>query len=574
MKQLIQSIVSESLQNAFGLEKEILVDIPKDGKADYSINTALQCAKEVGKKPQDIAAILQEEIEKNCGSSIFDSIEVVGPGFIYFNLTKDSLVNLMKEDNWGKGNDLEGQKIMIEFACPNTHKAFHIGHLRNICLGESIVRLQESQQAETFRSNYQGDIGPHVAKCLWALQSTFAEASVDLKEFLDNISRKTPQEKAEYLGEMYAQGGSSYEESDDTKSEVQVINKSLYEGTASEKLINIYNTSRQWSLDYFEFIYHRLGSPSFDHYFFESETWKPGKELVEQNIGKVFQESNGAIIFPGEDFGLHTRVFISSEGNPTYEAKEVGLAPMQYNAFNFDTCIHVVANEQAEYFKVVFEAIGQLHEGMKEKEKHLSYGMVKLTSGKMSSRTGDVITAEWLINEAKTAIFEKLSNRDLSKKEKETIAEQVAIGAIKFTMLHTMAKNDIAFDLEKAIRLDGDSGPYIQYAHARISSILKKVETSAKANFDEFNEDDWKLLKKIQYLPYHISRCAKEHTAHHLSHYLLQLTSDFSSWYAKNSVQNAETEELKAARIELLKFLQTTLKNGLYFMGIEAPEKM
>lgn len=581
MRKTIQNIVAKALKDSFGLEKEILVDIPKDAAADYSVNTALQCAKELGKSPKEIAETLVKTIVETQSAAAdaslpenpFEKIEIAGPGFINFTLSKSALTAILDEKNWGQGDDLDGKRIMVEFACPNTHKAFHIGHLRNICLGESILRLQESQGAKTFRANYQGDIGPHVAKCLWALKNS------ELRTQITEIAKRTPQEKAEFLGKVYAMGSKAYEADEQVKKEILAINKALYTEPDAE-LLKLYQQSRNWSLEYFEFIYQRLGTKPFDHYFFESETWKPGKEIVEKNIGTIFQKSEGAVVFPGENFGLHTRVFISSEGNPTYEAKEVGLAPMQYQAFPFDSCIHVVANEQAEYFRVVIEVINQLYPQIQGKEKHLSYGMVKLTSGKMSSRTGDVITAEWLIEEAKSAIREKLNDKELSAEEKENIAEMVAIGAIKFTMLHTQAKNDIAFDLEKAVRLDGDSGPYIQYAHARICSILKKNSVplseirTQNSDFSQFNADDWSLLKKIQYFPYHVSRSASELTAHHISHYLLQLTSEFSAWYAKNSVQNAETEGLKQARIELLQILKTTIKNGLYLMGIEAPEKM
>ena len=677
MREHIEEIVSQALKKLYKLEKEILVDIPKDKSADYSVNTALQCAKELGKSPKEIAENLVGEInnfylsssdtlrqaqgdmkvaygdkERNQGDMSFEKIEIAGPGFIYFTLSRESLSEMIAnisskqgdDKYWGKSDNKKGQKIMTEFACPNTHKAFHIGHLRNICLGESLIRIIESQGAETFRVNYQGDIGMHVAKCLWGImnndQGTMSNEQphekksviLNLSKYLslDEINKKSPEEKAKFLGQVYAIGGTAYEDNKKAKKEIHEINKKLYEISAchsgdsfchsrdslchsreggnpysqktntkhsddDQKLVEIYQETRNWSLEYFEVIYERLGT-HFDKFFFESETWDKGKEIVEKNIGKVFQESNGAIVFPGEDYGLHTRVFISSEGNPTYEAKDIGLAPIQQKTFNFDTNIHIVANEQAEYFKVIFEAMDKLWPGMKEKQKHLSYGMVKLTTGKMSSRTGDVITAEWLINEAKTKIKEILKERDFSEEEREEVAEMVAIGAIKFTMLHTQAKNDIAFDLEKAVKLEGDSGPYIQYAYARICSILRKCGSHVipacpesqnhdtteilkqvqddSSLFQSFNQTDWSLMKNIQHFPYFVSRCAEDMSPHHLTHYLLKLVAEFSGWYAKNSVLNAESEELKQARIMLLKSLQTTIKNGLYLLGIKAPEKM
>ncbi len=568
MRLEIQKIVEKCLKNAFDLTKEVLVDIPRQSEADYSVNTALQCSKELWQSPKQIAEILVEEIKKE-NSKLFSNIGVFGPGFIYFTLSKSVLSELLDTENlnWGNGTDLEDKNIMVEYACPNTHKAFHIWHLRNISLGESLIRFYESQGAKIFRANYQGDIGLHVAKCLWALQKS------EIHEL------KTPQDKAEFLGKVYAVWWKAYEKDDNAKAEIHTINKELYNISANistnTELQDLYNKSRQWSLDYFEYIYKRLYS-TFDHLFFESQTWNIWKQLVEKNIGDIFTESDGAVIFEGEKHGLHTRVFITKEGNPTYEWKELGLAKMEKEIFNYDKNLHIVANEQNEYFKVIFEAMFQIFPDLKEKQKHISYWMVKLPNWKMSSRTGDVITAEWLLNEAKNKIISILSDRDFSDKDKENIAEIVAVGALKFSMLHTQAKNDITFDIDNAVRFDWDSGPYIQYAYARINSILNKVENSNFIwNYVEcFNEFDWKLLKKIQYFPYFVSRCAKENTPHYLSHYLLKLVAEFSSWYGKNSVVNADNENIKQARIKLLILLQKTVKNWLYLMWIKVPEKM
>ena len=342
--------------------------------------------------------------------------------------------------------------------------------------------------------------------------------------------------------------------------------------------MNLYKQSRQWSLDYFDYIYKRLGT-HFDRLFFESECFSLGKELVLQNVGKIFTKSKGAIVFEGEKYGLHTRVFVSSEGNPTYEAKDMGLAKLQKETFDFDANIHVVANEQTEYFKVIFEAMYQIFPELKGKQYHLAYGMVKLTSGKMSSRTGEVVMAEWLIDTAKEEIGNLIQNKeDFSLEELEEIKEKVAVGAIKFMMLSSGAKNDIAFDLKKAIRLDGDSGPYIQYAYARIRSILRKsgqppIISNQQLIFENCNENDWGLIRKLLYFEEAVKRASKNYSPHYICHYLLDLTSEFSSWYSKNRVLDEE-ENLKNARLAILASVAQVLKNGLYLLGIETLERM
>jgi len=561
---MIQQELQELISRALKIKKEeVILEHPADkSHGDFTTVIALKHAKERKENPRKLA---MEIVDKIGESDLLESIEVAGPGFINFKLSKKALTELIQSAVSGNnkfGNDtcLKNKKIMVEFAHPNTHKAFHIGHLRNISLGESLVRLLESQGASIFRANYQGDIGLHVAKCLWGYMQENPKSEP-----------KTPQEKAEFLGKVYAIGGKAFEKDEKAKEEIYALNKKIY--SKSSDILPLWEKTRSWSLEYFDYIYKRLGS-KFDRLFFESEVCELGKELVLKNVKKkIFEESQGAVIFPGEKYGLHNRVFVTGEGNPTYEAKEMGLAKLEQEAFAFDQNIHVVANEQEDYFKVVFKAMDMLYPGLLERQKHLSYGMVTLTTGKMSSRTGDVITAEFLIKEARQKVSEIVENSELNPAEKEETIEKVAIGGIKFTMLFSGAKNDIAFDLEKAVKLEGDSGPYIQYAYARICSILEKVKADSETNFDSFNEEDWNLARCLAKFHHAIAKSAEEYSPHHLAHYLLELSGEFSTWYGKNTVKDAQNG-LRSARIELLKAVKQTLHNGLYLLGIDVVAKM
>lgn len=562
----VSLLIQEATKNAFDYQTEetIKLDSPKNQDfGEFACNIAMQLTKKLNKNPREIAQGIIDAVSEN---DLIEKMEIAGPGFLNITLKKAAIANVIEnvnadKDKFGNSEERKGEKIMVEFAQPNTHKAFHIGHLRNICLGESLTRMLDSQGIETFRANFQGDVGMHVAKCLWAIKQE------GLKENLN-----TPQEKAEYLGKIYAKGGQAYEKDETAKQEIHVINKQIY--ARDPEVFEIWKKTREWSLDYFQTVYKRLGS-TFNQLFFESDMFENGKEIVLENLKKgVFEESDGAIIFDGEKHGLHKRVFITREGNPTYEAKDMALAKAEMEAFEADKIVHVVANEQTEYFKVIFKAQAEVFPETEEKQYHLAYGMVKLTSGKMSSRTGDVITAEWLIDEAKEKINELINNPSLTEKEKEEVLEKVAIGAIKFTMLHTTAKNDIAFDLNQAVRLTGDSGPYLQYAYARIASILRKFgEESGSVNYELFNEYDWKLNKKLLHFPEVVSLCSNELSPHYITRYLLELASLFSSWYEHNSVKDAEVD-LRKTRLELLKAVKQVLKNGLNLLGIETVEKM
>jgi len=559
---MLSDKIQKLVQKAIGTE-EVPLEQPADkSHGDYATSIALKLAKEEGKNPR---ALAEEIVSKLPTSDLIEKVEIAGPGFINFYLSKHALkrqvTRCRKEGSrFGNGKSLNGKKIMVEFAHPNTHKAFHIGHLRTLNLGESLARILTAQGAEVFRANYQGDVGLHVAKCLWGYMQ--GEEPGDLK---------TPQEKTEFLGKVYARGGKIFEKDEQAKREIYAINKQIY--AQDPEIMPLWEKTRQWSLDYFEYTYKRFGT-FFDRLFFESEVYELGREVVLKYLKKgVFEESEGAIIFPGEKSGLHNRVFITGEGNPTYEAKEMGLAKLEQEAFPFDLNIHVVGNEQAEYFRVVIEAMDAIYPGLKERQKHLAYGMVNLASGKMSSRTGDVITAEFLIGEVKKELAKVMRESDLTEEEKEEVMEKVAIGGIKFIMLFGHAKNDIAFDMKKAVKLDGDSGPYLQYAYARISSILNKVEGGADADYEALNDADWDLVRELNGFEYAVNNAAEDLSPHHIAHYLLGLASEFSGWYGNNSVKNAD-EGLRAARIEILKAVRQVIKNGLYLMGIEVLEKM
>src|SRR5690606_17532830 len=252
------------------------------------------------------------------------------------------------------------------------------------------------------------------------------------------------------LGKAYVIGNEAYESDTEAKKEIEAINKKIYDG--SDDAVNtVYEEGREESLKYFEEIYKRLNA-SFDYYFFESETAPIGKKIVEENMGTVFEMSDGAVVFKAEtrDPSLHTRVFVNSKGVPTYEAKDLGNAKNKYDHYPYDLSVIVTGNEIKDYFRVVLAAMKEVLPDLAKKTKHLSHGMLRLSTGKMSSRTGNIITAEELIEQVK---------------EKVKGEEEVAIGAIKYMILRQAIGSDIIFDIEKSVSTEGDSGVYLQYAY-------------------------------------------------------------------------------------------------------------
>lgn len=546
---------------------------------DYTTNIPLQLAKHLKKKPLEIAEDLVEKITKQAKPQIlksFAKIEVAAPGFINFHLSPVAFSStlesvLIKKDAYGKSQNKKGQKIMVEFAHPNTHKAFHIGHLRNITTGESIVRLLESQGAHVIRANYQGDVGMHIAKCLYGIQHE--TPSFDLNKFQTHWHNKPIHEKVEFLGKAYAAGSKAFEESDEVKKAVGTINKQIY--AKDQAIYKLYQETRQWSLDYFASIYKRVDS-HFDRFYFESETYEIGKKNVLAGLQKgVFVESDGAIIFPGKKYGLHNRVFITGEGNATYEGKEVGLGPLQFREYHPDLIIHVVGPEQAGYFKVVFAALAQLFPDTKDKEFHLIYGWVKLKQGKMSSRLGNVVLGETLIDAAKKEIKGLLDTQKYTQEEIEEITEKTAVAAVKYSFLKVSTLSEIAFDLEEATNINGDSGPYLQYTYARAQSVLRKANTvkekNEKVDIINCNPEEKNILRLLNRFPDIITHATELYSPNTLCMYLYDLSSAYNTFYNQHPILN---NPHSALRLQLTTATAQVIENGLYLLGIPLLQRM
>ncbi len=548
---------------------KITLEHPEDiSNGDYSTNIAMVLAKQMAQNPRELAEKIVAEISKNKPKKI-SKVEVAGNGFINFYLSDDyfikSIAEILKEkEKFGRNKIFKKQKFLIDHTDPNPFKEVHIGHLMNNTIGESISRIAKENGAEVKAVTYHGDVGLHVAKGIWALKKHHTEPK--------NIT-------ADILGNMYKIGNTAYDEDEKAKIEIEEINKKLYE--KDKEIYNgYYLPGRKVSLEYFESLYKRLNS-KFAHHFYESEVSEIGKKLVEKNIGKVFEKSEGAIIFRGEKYGLHTRVFINKLGLPIYEAKEIGLAVLKRKFFKYDKSITITGNEQSSFFQVLEVAIGEIFPELKGKLLHVSHGLLKLPEGKMSSRAGQIITVETLINQVKEKVMEKISNRDFSNKEKDKVAEEVAIGAIRYSILHQTTGRDIIFDFDKSISFEGDSGPYLQYSYARAKSILRKAKEDGvryKVNpsqiKNQFDGASTSVLEKLLYrFPEVVERAGNEYSPHYIATYLIELASAFNNFYGKGKIVD-KTDVNSPYKIALTEAFSIVLKNGLNLLGIQAPEKM
>jgi arginyl-tRNA synthetase len=543
----------------------------EESHGDYSVNAAMILAKQVGKNPRELAQEIVDQVYKDRNFvKSFEKVEVAGPGFINFYVKTDVLVGEAKKAlavEYGKNDSLAGQKTMVEFTDPNPFKEFHIGHLMSNTIGESLCRIFEANGATVKRVNYQGDIGLHVAKSIWGWQRKMNEDGMAL----DKLAKLPLKERIVYLGAAYAYGATKYEEDSPVgelaKAEMNALNKVIYDKSDAQ-VDELYTVGRKWSLEYFETIYQRLGT-KFEEYFFESEEGPKGLKVVEEGLEKGVLEvgESGAVVFKGEQYGLHTRVFRNKLGLPTYEAKELTLPSSKYKRWAYDKSFIITDNEIDEYFKVLLKVLSLLSPELGAKTTHLSHGMMKLTTGKMSSRTGKVITGEGLLNELQEVVLLKMGDRDI--KDRELVADLVAVGSLKYSVLKQSIGGDITYEPEKMTNMEGDTGPYLQYTYARTQSVLKK-SAIAVGDFElrEINPEELRLLKWIYRYPEVVKEAGEKYAPHVIALYVYELATRFNYFY--NQHQIAQNEQ----RLALTSIVGNLLKSGLYLLGITAPEEM
>lgn len=557
MEEKIRKAVIEALAALGAGEVVFTVERPSDVSfGDYTTNVAMVVAKELGKNPRELADSLAATLTESLGSHV-SHVAVAGPGFINISLSRDAVTLATAEaaaqgENWGRGESQE-MRVSIEYSNPNPFKEIHIGHLMSNVIGEAVSRLAGSTGATVIRDTFGGDVGPHVAKALWALR----------KEGVTTL------ESAKQIGEAYARGSTAYEEGGDAKEEIDALNTHIYELVESQSpttddertLLTLWREGRDISMAEFRRIFALLGT-QFEYEFFDSDTVEGGTRVVRDGLSSgVFEESDGAIIYRGEKQGLHTLVFITSRGTPTYETKDVGLAFLKEERIKPDAAYIVTGAEQVGHFKVFLAALHEIAPQVAEKMHHIPHGLLRLTTGKMSSRAGNVITATGLISEIIREASEK--NAD------PLVAEQVAIGAIKFMILRQAPGSDIIFDPEKSLSLDGDSGPYLQYALVRAKKILTYAVTGEGGS--EEPDAPYAIERLILHYPEVIARAASELAPNLLVNYLIELASSWNSFYASEQVLGSSEEAYKQ---RVARAFANTMTNGLTLLGIPTPEKM
>ncbi len=559
MEEAIRNATETALTELGAQGVSFAVEWPADlSHGDYAVNAAMAGAKQLGKNPKELAGVLAPIIARELGDRA-SSVEVAGPGFINISLSAKGVEHILAGaigSEWGNGVRQEGRRVMVEYGNPNPFKEMHIGHMMGAIVGEATARIIGASGAHVLRDTFGGDVGPHVAKALWALKSKGIEDIANAKE----------------IGDAYIYGSTQYEEDEEAKKEIDELNTKLYEivgmqetpellSEESRALLALWRKGREVSMTENVRIFSILGT-HHDYVFYDSDTTEGGTRLVMEGLAKgIFERSEGAVIYQGEKKGLHTLVFITSRGAPLYPTKDIGLAFLKEERVETDENIIVTAVEQIGHFKVTFAALEELAPALAQKTRHIAHGLLQLTTGKMSSRKGNVITADELILEMIVKAGER--NND------PVIAQQVAVGALKYMVLRQAPGGDIIFDPEKSLSLDGDSGPYLQYALVRARSILAASTVSAAA--PNFESEPPVLARLVARFPEVVARAESLKAPHAVTQYLTQLASEWNSYYAGGKIIGSEDE---ANKIALVRAFATTMENGLTLLGIPAPEKM
>lgn len=557
----MEDTIAQVIRQEFDVDITPQVSRPEPSFGDYATNVALQLAGRLGKSPRDIAEQVASALRN---TEQFAEVTVAGPGFINLRLSTASLtqqLNVMLEPGYGATDRYSGKVVITEYSDPNPFKVLHAGHFYTSVVGDAMSNLIEEAGGTVHRVNFGGDVGMHVAKTMWAIIQALGgedpEALGDIPE----------DQRSEWMAKQYVIGTQAYEDDPTAKETIVLLNKKIYQlhadGDHDSALAQLYWTCRQWSYDYFDAFYDRIGT-RFERYYPESETAPLGLETVlEQKEQGIYKESDGAVIFEGEPHGLHTRVFVNKEGLPTYEAKDVGLSIKKWDDYHFDESIIITGNDITEYMKVVLKSIEQFKPELAQRTTHVTHGNVKLAGGvKMSSRLGNFLRAVDVLDIAAEENEKAQGSRD----------DTQVLGAIKYAFLKNRVGPDIIFDPRESVALQGNSGPYLQYAHARAVSILEKVSSGVQPSGDsEFDDGERPLLVKLTEYPEVINEATTQLAPHLICTYLYELAQIFNRFYEQSRIVG---DERGAVRARLVQAYAGVLKNGLERLGIHAPDHL
>jgi len=554
MKDVIVKLIAKEVGLKNNEVKNLVEVPPKEDMGDFAF-PCFGFAKKLKKNPMEIAEDLAKKFRKGLPKEI-SNVDFKG-AYVNFFIDKNILAKEVLA-NAGEIGKKSKEKIMVEFSQANTHKAFHVGHIRGTSVGESLARMAEAFGNKVIRANYQGDTGMHVAKWIWCYNKYHKKEGLKKDEA--------------WIAAIYVDAVKRLAKNEKLQEEVNEINWKLDSGEDKE-LNKLWKDTRKLSLDALEIVYSDLNT-RFDKYYFEGDVEQEGKkaanDLVKKKIAKV---DDGATIVDLKDKGLGVWVLLRSDGTTLYSAKDIVLAQKKFKDYDLDKGIYVVADAQNLHMLQLFKTLEMT--GFKDvgKLKHRAYGLIRLPTGKMSSRTGDnVLYSDFkkeIVEYARKGLKERVSG--LSKKELDKRSLVISIAAIKYSMLKQDMGKTIVFDKKQALRFEGDTGPYLLYSYARASSIVRKVKSKKAVRILDLKDAEIRLLKKIDSFEDVVMKAYGNLAPNLIANYSFELSQMFNEFYHSCPVLGSAEEGF---RLKLVDAFRVTLKKALDLLGIDVLEEM
>ncbi|MBR6140090.1 MAG: arginine--tRNA ligase [Prevotella sp.] len=553
------------------------------------------------KKPEDTAQEIGEQLLKE--TSVVADFNVV-KGFLNLVVSQEAWISLLNDINadadfgYKKATE-DSPLVMIEYSSPNTNKPLHLGHVRNNLLGWSLAQIMQANGNRVVKTNIVNDRGIHICKSMLAWlkwgngetpESSGKKGDHLIGDYYVLFDKHYREEIKELQQQYIAEGMDAEKAEEKAKQEAPLIKEAhemLVKWEQNDAEVRaLWEKMNSWVYAGFDETYKALGV-GFDKIYYESQTYLRGKAKVEEGLAKgLFERHDDNSVWADlTNEGLDQKLLLRSDGTSVYMTQDIGTAEMRFQDYPIDKMIYVVGNEQNYHFQVLSILLDRLGFKWGKELVHFSYGMVELPNGKMKSREGTVVDADDLIavmiEDARRTADEAGKNADLTEEEKQEIARIVGMGALKYFILKVDARKNMLFNPEESIDFNGNTGPFIQYTHARIKSIMRKAEAqginvndSALGENAVLNEKEIELVQKMNSFTAAVEQAGKDYSPSGIANYCYELTKEFNQWYHDYSVLNAEDEQTKLTRLILAKNVAKTIKNGMALLGIEVPERM
>ena len=598
----ISSTILEAVKALYGQDvPEKMVQLQKtkkefEGSLTLVVFPFVKMAK---KKPEEVAEEIGQYLVEKCPAvAAYNVVK----GFLNLVIAQEAWLNLLNtidaDDHFGeKQADDKSPLVMIEYSSPNTNKPLHLGHVRNNLLGWSLAQIMEANGNKVVKTNIVNDRGIHICKSMlawlkWGNGET-PESSGKKGDHLigDYYVAFDQHYRAEVkaLTAQYLQEGLGEEEAEKKAKEESPLIKEAHEMLVKweqndPEVRALWKKMNDWVYAGFDETYKALGV-GFDKIYYESETYLKGKAKLEEGLDKglFFRKEDNSVWADLTNEGLDQKLLLRSDGTSVYMTQDIGTAEMRFQDFPIDKMIYVVGNEQNYHFQVLAILLDRLGFKWGKELVHFSYGMVELPNGKMKSREGTVVDADDLVAEmiadARQTSEELGKFDDISEEERNEIARIVGMGALKYFILKVDARKNMLFNPEESIDFNGNTGPFIQYTHARIRSILRKaaeqqIDFSTMPEGVELSEKETELIQKLNSYGAAVAQAGKDYSPSGIANYCYELTKEFNQFYHDYSILREEDEKKKVFRLILARNVAKTIKNGMALLGIEVPERM